>query len=118
MKPDTRFPEPLSLTQVDLLPDPALKPKSLDAWPSVCWFAGLLHFASQFLWHSLCGERCPLTSLLTGEKVDYDVYMPTHVQGPNTEFLKSRSPAFLKKGRIRSNECLQSMVHPEVRPEP
>lgn len=50
----------------------------------------------------------------TGEKVDYDVYMPTHVQGPNTEFLKSRSPAFLKKGRIRSNECLQSMVHPEV----
>eukprot|EP00961_Rhodomonas_salina_P137746 1852889-Rhodomonas_salina.2 len=71
-----------------------------------------------FLWHSLCGERCPLTSLLTGEKVDYDVYMPTHVQGPNTEFLKSRSPAFLKKGRIRSNECLQSMVHPEVRPEP
>lgn len=52
-------------------------------------------------------------SLTDGTSLEYDVYLPCYMQGPNTAFLAG-SGALDAGNRIVANECLQSKSYPEL----
>ena len=62
---------------------------------------------------SLAEGRNALVTLTDGTFLDYDVYLPCYMQGPNTAFLAG-SGALDAGNRIVANECLQSKSHPEM----
>ena len=47
------------------------------------------------------------------EEIDFDVYIPTFAQGPNTTFLAG-SGVLDAAGWIESTTCLQSKARPEI----
>mmetsp|Transcript_112128 Transcript_112128/g.229562 ORF Transcript_112128/g.229562 Transcript_112128/m.229562 type:complete len:370 (+) Transcript_112128:2-1111(+) len=49
-----------------------------------------------------------------GEKIAYDVFIPSYSQGPNTKFLHGSTGLLDNKGRIVVNEFLQSTKCPEI----
>ena len=53
-------------------------------------------------------------SLDSGEKLDFDVYIPCYAIRPNTACLTGAAGLLDSSGALDTNECLQSKVHPEL----
>ena len=53
-------------------------------------------------------------SLDSGEKLDFDVYIPCYAVRPNTACLTGAAGLLDSAGALVTNDCLQSKVHPEL----
>lgn len=68
--------------------------------------------SEEFLQPKLSSVTVPLSNGSVSE-LQCDVWIPAFAQGPNTSFLKE-SGALDDRGRIVTNECLQSTKFPEI----
>jgi NADPH-dependent 2,4-dienoyl-CoA reductase/sulfur reductase-like enzyme len=68
---------------------------------------------AEFAEHKLSSGSLPLVDG-PQDSLDYDVYIPAYMQGPNTAFLAKVDGALNDGGQITVNNSLQSTVVPEV----